>query len=77
VDDLGAALAEIGALGDTALVPPAAVNDTSSFAWFRDPSGNTVGQLGATGPVAAPLRGRPGRRGILDDRPPVCQKEMP
>ncbi len=52
VDDLGTALAEVGALGGTTLVPPTTINDTSSFALFRDPEGNVVGLLEASGPVA-------------------------
>jgi uncharacterized protein len=52
VDDLEQSLAEIGSLGGTTLVPPTAINDTSSFALFRDPDGNVVGLLEATGPIA-------------------------
>lgn len=53
VDSLAAALAEIGALGGTTLVPPTAINDTSSFALFRDPEGNVVGLLEASGAGAS------------------------
>jgi predicted enzyme related to lactoylglutathione lyase len=52
VDDLDAALAEITTLGGTTLVAPTAINETASFALFRDPEGNVVGLLKATGPIA-------------------------
>jgi len=52
VVDLRTALSEIGALGGTTLVEPTVINDMSSFALFRDPEGNIVGLLEATGPVA-------------------------
>lgn len=51
VDDLDAALAEIGALGGTPLVPPTAINEAASFAMFRDPEGNVVGLLKQTAPI--------------------------
>lgn len=51
VDDLDAALGEIAALGGTTLVPPTLINDTASFAMFRDPEGNVVGLLKASGPI--------------------------
>jgi predicted enzyme related to lactoylglutathione lyase len=52
VEDLRTALAEIGALGGATLVEPTPISDMSSFALFRDPEGNIVGLLEATGPVA-------------------------
>jgi predicted enzyme related to lactoylglutathione lyase len=52
VDDLDAALAEIGTLGGAMLVPPTAISDQASFALFSDPEGNVVGLLKATGPIA-------------------------
>jgi predicted enzyme related to lactoylglutathione lyase len=51
VDDLDAALAEIAALSGTTLVAPTAINKTASLAMFRDPEGNVVGLLKATGPI--------------------------
>jgi uncharacterized protein len=52
VDDLDTALEQIGELGGTLLVPPTAINATTSFAMFRDPEGNVVGLLKAAGPIA-------------------------
>ena len=52
VEDLAAALADIGTLGGTTVVPPTAINDTASFAMSRDPQGNVVGLLKASGPIA-------------------------
>lgn len=49
VEDLDTALAETGALGGTTVVPPTAINDTATSAMFRDPQGNVVGLLKATG----------------------------
>lgn len=51
VEDLDTALAEIDALGGTTVVPPTAINDTATFAMFRDPQGNVVGLLKATGAI--------------------------
>ncbi|MEV4702426.1 VOC family protein [Actinoplanes sp. NPDC049316] len=52
VEDLAGALADVGALGGTTVVPPTRINDAASFAVFRDPQGNVVGLLEATGPIA-------------------------
>jgi uncharacterized protein len=52
VEDLETALKTVGDLGGTPLVPPTRINDTMSFALFRDPEGNVVGLLRATGPIA-------------------------
>ncbi|WP_127508002.1 VOC family protein [Actinoplanes solisilvae] len=51
VDDLDVALHTIGELGGATLVPPTRINDKATFALFRDPAGNTVGLLRATGPI--------------------------
>lgn len=51
VDDLDAALTDIGNLGGSALVPPTAINETMSFAMFRDPDGNVVGLLKYATPI--------------------------
>lgn len=53
VDDLDAALDEVVNLGGTRLVSPTAINDAASFAMFRDPEGNIVGLLQATGAVGS------------------------
>jgi len=53
VDDIEATLADIAALGGTALMPPTVVSGTVSFAVFRDPEGNVVGLLQTAGPVTA------------------------
>ena len=52
VDELETALDTIADLGGTPLVPPTRIDDTASFALFRDPEGNVVGLLRATGPIA-------------------------
>ena len=52
VDDLDTALDEVMDLGGSPLVPPTVINDAASFALFRDPEGNVVGLLQATGPIA-------------------------
>jgi predicted enzyme related to lactoylglutathione lyase len=52
VDDLDEALDQVVNLGGSRLVSPTAINDAASFAMFRDPEGNVVGLLQATGPVA-------------------------
>jgi predicted enzyme related to lactoylglutathione lyase len=52
VENLDAALAEVAALGGATVVPPTAISATASFALFRDPEGNVVGLLKATGPIA-------------------------
>jgi predicted enzyme related to lactoylglutathione lyase len=52
VDDLDAKLAEIAALGGHTVVPPTQINDDMTFAMFADPSGNVVGLLRASGPIA-------------------------
>ena len=52
VDDLAGALDEIGRLGGTTLVPPTTINEMATFAMFRDPEGNVVGLLEATGPIS-------------------------
>ena len=52
VDDLDAALSEIGHLGGRTVVPPTEINESMTFALFADPEGNTVGllrQVPATG----------------------------
>jgi hypothetical protein len=54
VDDLDAALGEIGTLGGRTLVPPTTIDDDASFALFADPEGNVVGLLRATGPIGTP-----------------------
>jgi predicted enzyme related to lactoylglutathione lyase len=51
VDDLESALERIGELGGVPLVPPTPIGDEMSFALFRDPEGNIVGLLRATGPI--------------------------
>lgn len=50
VDDLHASLDEIKNLGGTALVPPTAIDESMSFAMFRDPEGNVIGLLKRTDP---------------------------
>jgi predicted enzyme related to lactoylglutathione lyase len=45
VDDLEATLTTIAGLGGTMAVPPTPINESLSFAMFKDPSGNTVGLL--------------------------------
>jgi len=52
VDDLDAKLAEIAELGGHTIVPPTEINPAMSFAMFADPSGNVIGLLRATGPIA-------------------------
>jgi len=52
VEDLEEALRTVGSLGGTALVTPTAISETASFALFRDPEGNVIGLLHATGPIA-------------------------
>ncbi|NUR47468.1 MAG: VOC family protein [Hamadaea sp.] len=52
VDDLDAKLAEISELGGHTIVTPTEINPTASFAMFADPSGNVLGLLRATGPIA-------------------------
>lgn len=49
VDDLDAMLAEIGQLGGKTVVPPTAIDESSSFALFADPEGTVIGLL--TGPI--------------------------
>jgi predicted enzyme related to lactoylglutathione lyase len=51
VDDLDTVLRTIGELGGATLVPPTQINDKAAFALFRDPAGNIVGLLRATGPI--------------------------
>lgn len=51
VDDLEKALRDVTGLGGQTLVAPTAINETASFALFRDPEGNVVGLLTATGPI--------------------------
>lgn len=53
VDDLDAALTDIGHLGGVTVVPPTAINETASFAMFRDPEGNVVGLLKTAAPITA------------------------
>ncbi|MFI1991523.1 VOC family protein [Actinoplanes sp. NPDC020271] len=45
VEDLEGALRSVEALGGTLLIPPTRINDSLSYAMFRDPSGNAVGLL--------------------------------
>lgn len=52
VDDLDAKLAEIVELGGQTIVTPTQISPSASFAMFADPSGNVVGLLHQTGPVA-------------------------
>jgi predicted enzyme related to lactoylglutathione lyase len=52
VDDLAAKLAQIEELGGKTIVPPTEISPAASFAMFSDPSGNVVGLLRQTGPVA-------------------------
>ena len=71
VDDLDAALDQIMELGGTPFVPPTTINDAASFAMFRDPDGNIVGLIRATGPIADPPaagRGTAPRRPAGDAR---------
>ena len=42
VDDVGACLEKVKALGGKVLVTPVDI-PTGTFAWFQDPEGNTVG----------------------------------
>ncbi|GID29845.1 VOC family protein [Paractinoplanes brasiliensis] len=51
VEDLETALKLIGDLGGTPLVPPTPIDDSMSFALFRDPEGNVVGLLRAATPI--------------------------
>ncbi|GAA4607223.1 putative enzyme related to lactoylglutathione lyase [Actinoplanes octamycinicus] len=43
--DMDAALETISGLGGSVMVPPTRINDSLSFALFRDPAGNAVGLL--------------------------------
>jgi len=52
VEDLEEKLRSIEGLGGNVLVAPTAISKTASFALFRDPEGNVVGLLRATGPIA-------------------------
>lgn len=45
VDDLSAYLAKAESLGGKTLIPPIPLPNGSSFAWFSDPDGNTIGLL--------------------------------
>ncbi len=51
VADLDDALVHVRAHGGTPLTPPTQINETASFALFRDPEGNVVGLLCASGPI--------------------------
>ncbi|MCM4084400.1 VOC family protein [Paractinoplanes hotanensis] len=51
VDDLENALRLVSELGGATLVPPTPISTESSFALFRDPEGNAVGLLQASGPL--------------------------
>jgi predicted enzyme related to lactoylglutathione lyase len=52
VDDIDAKLAEIAELGGHTVVPPTQINADATFAMFADPSGNVIGLLRASGPIA-------------------------
>ena len=54
VDDLDGALTEIRHLGGETVVPPTAIDESSSFAMFADPEGHVVGLLRAAGPIGEP-----------------------
>jgi len=45
VDDLTQSLAKAESLGGKIIIPPVPLPNGSSFAWFSDPDGNTIGLL--------------------------------
>lgn len=53
VDDLDAALADIGQLGGRTVVAPTKIDETMSFALFADPEGTVVGLLRLVSPAPA------------------------
>ena len=52
VPDIAATLEQAQALGGATLVPPISLPDGRTFAWLRDPDGNTVGIITAP-PITA------------------------